>query len=172
MMTTDGRLDRLVDELADVLDEDFRYIKLTLERLDELRGAVIKRDEEGLKALLSNIENEQGSYGTVEKRRQEIQRKMAGIFGCGINEMNLSKLCGKLDGEKRDVLKLTQNELKGLAEKLRKEHTATSMLLRECSRFNNMLLRGVLGSGNETVTYNDRGDASWELQSGMVSFKF
>ena len=171
MKTPDVRLDSLVDELSAVLDENIRYIKLTLERLDELRGAVIKRDEEGLKSLLSNIANEQGSYGLVEKRREAIRRKMAGIFGCGIDEMNLSKLCGKLDGEKKEKVARTQKELKVLTEKLRKEHKATSMLLRECSRFNNMLLRGILGNGNETVTYNDRGDASWELQRGMVSFK-
>ena len=171
MKTADERLGNLVDELLTVLDEDIRYLALTLEQLDELRGAVIKRDEEGLKSLLGNIGNEQGGYRLVEKRRETIRSRMAGIFGCGIDEMNLSKLCGKLGGEKRELVARTQKELKVLAEKLRKEHAATSMLLRECARFNNMLLRGIFGNGNETVTYNDRGNASWELQRGMVSFK-
>ncbi len=171
MNSADGILDGLADELLSVLSDDIRHIKQTLERLDALRAAVIRRDEEGLKCLLDEVANEQGSYTLVEQRRAVIRKQMADVLGCGIEEMNLSKLCGQLTGERRDLVAQARQELQGMCEKLRKEHTATNILLKECSRFNNLLLRGILGNGRETVTYNSRGDASWELQRGMVSIR-
>jgi len=171
MSTVDIKLDGLVDELVGVLDDDIKHIKLTLERLDALRAAVVRRDEGGLKSLLDEIKAGEGSYGLVEKKRRAIRKEMADIFACGINEMNLSKLAGELAGEKRGLVVRTQEELRQLADKLRKEHMATSMLLKECSRFNKELLRGILGNGSETETYNNRGGISWELQQGMVSLR-
>lgn len=171
MKTSDGGLDGLTDELLSVLSDDIRHIKQTLERLDALRAAVIRRDEEGLKCLLDEVADEQGNYEPVERRRDGIRKQMADVLGCGIEEMNLSKLCGQLTGERRDLVAQARQELQGICEKLRKEHMATNILLKECSRFNNLLLRGILGNGRGTVTYNSRGDASWELQKGMVSIR-
>lgn len=171
MKTSDGGLDGLTDELLSVLGDDIRHIRQTLERLDALRAAVVTRDEEGLKCLLDEVADEQRSYELVERRRDGIRKQMADVLGCGIEEMNLSKLCGELTGERRDLVTQAQQELKGMCEKLRKEHMATNILLKECSRFNNLLLRSILGNGRETVTYNSRGDASWELQRGMVSIR-
>ena len=171
MKTSDDRLDDLADELLSVLGDDIRHIEQTLERLDALRAAVIRRDEEGLKCLLDEVADEQASYALVEQRRAVIRKQMADVIGCGIGEMHLSKLCGQLRGEKRDLMAQAQQELKVMCKKLRKEHMATNILLTECARFNNLLLRGILGNGRETVTYNSRGDASWELQKGMVSIR-
>jgi len=171
MKTADGRLDDLADELLSVLGDDIRHIRQTLERLDSLRAAVITRDEDGLKCLLDEVAAEQSGYTLVEQRRAVIRKQMADVLGCGVEEMNLSKLCGRLRGERRDLVAQAREELQGMCEKLRKEHMATNILLTECSRFNNLLLRGILGNGRETVTYNSRGDASWELQRGMVSIR-
>jgi len=171
MKTADDRLDDLADELLSVLGDDIRHIEQTLERLDALRAAVVRRDEEGLKCLLDEVADEQGSYALVERRRDGIRKQMADVLGCGIEEMNLSKLCGRLRGERKDLVAQAQQELQGMCEKLRKEHTATNILLTECARLNNLLLRGILGNGRETVTYNSRGDASWEFQKGMVSIR-
>ncbi len=171
MNSADGRLDGLSDELLSVLADDIRHIKHTLERLDSLRAAVVKRDEEGLKSLLDEVESERADYAMVEQKRGVIRRQMADVVGCGIGEMNLSKLCGELTGERRDSVARAQVELKRVCAKLSKEHMATNILLKECSRFNNLLLRGILGNGRETVTYNSRGNASWELQKGMVSIR-
>ena len=47
MRTSESDFEVLVDELVEVLDENIRQVKLTIVRLDELRSAVIKRDEAG-----------------------------------------------------------------------------------------------------------------------------
>jgi len=171
MNTAQDRLDELAGELISVLDDDIRHIKQTLERLDALRAAVIRRDEDRLKALLDEVANEQAEYGMIEQSRAAIRKQMADIIGCSVAKMNLSKLCGCLRGERRDMVAQAQQELQQVCKKLRKEHTATTILLKECSRFNNLLLRGMLGKGKETVTYNSRGDASWDLKKQMVSVR-
>ena len=171
MITLNKRLEDLADELMEVLDEDVCQINLNLERLNRLRSAVIKRDEEGLRVLLNTIREESDEYEQVEIKRHELRRKLADILGCSIEEMNLSKLCSNAPEGKRALVAGRQRELGELMEKLRIEHTCTSMLLKECSRLNKMLLRGIFGSGKETVTYNARGNASWEMQKGIVNFR-
>ncbi len=171
MKATDERLNSLADELLSVLGDDIRHIKLILERLDALRAAVVRRDEQGLKCLLEDAMNEQTTYGLIEQKREMIRKEMARLLGCKISDMNLSKLGSELAGPKRDSVDQTQQELKVLCEKLRKEHMATSILLTECARFNDKLVRRILGGGCETVTYNDRGNASRQLQRGMVSIR-
>ena len=171
MKNADGKLDELADDLLSVLGDDIRHIKQTLERLDALRAAVIRRDEEGLKCLLDEVASEQESYSLVEQKRAVIRKQIADVLGCGIEEMNLSMLCGRLAGERRNLVTQARRQLQQMCEKLGKEHTATKILLTECSRLNNLLLRGILGNGPETVTYNSRGDASWDLQRQMVSLR-
>ncbi|MHC5060029.1 MAG: flagellar export chaperone FlgN [Planctomycetota bacterium] len=171
MNIADDRLDGLVDRLLTVLADEIKNIERTLERLDGLRAAVIKRDEEGLNNLLEEVKDEQSDYALIEQRRDVIRNKMSEAFGCDVGEMNLSKLCSELTGERRDLVSRSQQELKELCAKLQKEHMATDILLKECSRLNNLLLRSILGNGKETMTYNSRGNASWELQKGMVSVR-
>ena len=171
MNIADDRLGDLADQLLPVLADEINNIERTLERLDDLRAAVIKRDEEGLKLLLEEVKDERAGYALIEQMRDVIRNKMSEVLGCGIGEMNLSKLCCELSGERRDLVAAAQQELKELCAKLKKEHTSTNILLKACSRLNNLLLRGILGNGKETMTYNSRGNASWELQKGIVSVR-
>jgi hypothetical protein len=171
MNSTNDILDGLTDRLLLVLADEIENIERTLERLDGLRAAVIRRDEEGLNDLLEEVKNEQAGYALIEQKRGVIRNKMSEVIGCDIGQMNLSKLCCELAGERRDLVAQAQQKLKELCAKLKKEHMATNILLKECSRLNNLLLRGILGNGKEAVTYNSRGNASWELQRGMVSIR-
>jgi hypothetical protein len=164
-------LEGLVDELAGVLEENIHQVKLTIVRLDELRGAVIKRDEAGLRALLTTIQDEGPEYNMVEMRREGIRKRLAGILGCRAEELNLSQICECLSEEKREAILSRQKELQVLARRLRVEHTSTRVLLMECRRFNNALLRGIFGEGGEGVTYDKRGGASWECEGSTTNLR-
>jgi hypothetical protein len=163
--------DGLVDELAEVLDENIRQVKLTILRLDELRSAVIKRDEAGLRALLETIQDEGPGYSMVESRRECIRERLASALGCPTEALNLSRVCEHLSEEKRGLILSRQEELQVLVERLRIEHTSTRILLMECRRFNNILLRGVFGEGGEGLTYDNRGGASWDCERGTMSLR-
>ena len=135
-MNAESVLDGLVEELLAVLEADIVQVSLATERLDALRGAVIRRDEEGLRGLLEKVQCEGEKYRGVEARRQDLRGKLAKIAGCSCEEMNLSALCRMLSGEKRVTVAAKQERLRQLTEKLRREHLATTLLLRECSRLN------------------------------------
>lgn len=161
----------LVEELAAVLDENIHQVKLTIVRLDELRGAVIKRDEAGLKALLLTIQDENPAYSMVESRREVIRKRLAGLLGCSAEDLNLSRICECLSEEKKEAILSRQKELQVLARRLRLEHTSTRVLLMECRRFNKALLRGIFGEGEEGITYDKRGGASWECRRSATNLR-
>jgi len=171
MITLNIRLDELIDDLLKILDEDAEHIKLTLGRLNRLRASVIKRDQEDIKALLDTVREDDTGYSQTEITRHTIRKELAQIVGCSVGEMNLTRLRRCLSEEKAMMVAEKQRELKVLIEKLRIEHTCTSMLIKECTRLNKMLLRSIFSNGRESVTYNARGDASWEMRKGIVNFK-
>lgn len=164
-------LDRLVDELLEVLDADIVRIDLTLQRLDEMRAGVIRRDEQGLNELLEVIRSEQSAHAQLERRRHVVRCGLAGMINCSVEEMNLSRMQRELDPGKASVIAQKQRALKEKVSLLNVEHRATCMLLRDCSRLNGMLLRSLLGNSNQTITYNARGGSSREYQQGMVSVR-
>ncbi len=160
----------LVDELLDVLDEDLEQIKVSLDFLDRLRAAVIKRQEDELKGLLEVVADESGRKA-LESKRAAICNKLALVLGCSVSQMNLSKLRANLPDERSVVVARKQQEVVEYVEKLNREVTSTGLLLKECSRLNHSLLRKLFGNGSETVTYNVRGKARWEAQRGVVSIR-
>ena len=164
-------LNGLVDELMKVLDEDILRISSFLQQLDQLRASVIKRDEEALKILLESLNSQNSNYREIEDRRQNIRVRLSKVIGCNVKDVNLTRLGNHLDTDKQKVVADKQKALKDLVRRLGVEHKATVLLLRECSRLNNMMLRTVLGKSRMTVTYNRRGNASWEVPGQMVSFK-
>ena len=167
----DIKTQNLVEELLVVLVEDIEHIGSMLQRLDQLRGAVIKKDEDFLRTLLDAIQDETEKHSMIESRRSDIRCRLAISLGCDETEMNLSKLCLHLEPGPRKMIEVKQAELKELAEKLKREHSITAMLLKECARLNSMMLRGIFAKGNPTVMYNARGNASWQAQREIVNFR-
>jgi len=161
----------LVDELLGVLDEELEQIKFSLDYLDRLRAAVIRRNEDELKGLLESVKD-QSPRTALESKRTAICNKLALVLGCcSISQMNLSKLRANLPDERAAVVAQKQQEVIEYVEKLNRDVTSTGLLLKECSRLNNSLLRKMFGNGSETVTYNVRGKAKWEAQRGVVSMR-
>ena len=140
-----------VDELLAVLDKDIEHIQRSLSRLNELRRLVIKRDDTALGKLLESIQAESDSYRSHELKRQSARKELAIAFGCSLKQMTLSRLEGVLSGE----------------------HLGTALLLSECARFNNVLLKTILDLGKtETVHYNCNGATSRQTETAFVNLQF
>ena len=169
MKSMDNKLGNLVEELLEVLDNDIEHVGAMLERMDQLRSAVIKRDEAFLRDLLEAIQAESQGHETIESGRDDICRRLAGIMDCGEKQVNLSRLCENLEPVLRQSVVERQNELKPLVEKLKREQVLTSMLLKECARLNSMMLRGIFTNSDSSITYNSRGDASWQAHRELVN---
>ncbi|MBE0535197.1 MAG: hypothetical protein IH624_05960 [Phycisphaerae bacterium] len=168
---TRNRLDKQIERLLEVLDEDAAHIRSTLEHLNALRAAIIKRDEVALGDLLEAVQNEGRHRLHAELRRQRICSDIAELTGTPAETVNLSRLCDMSTDGLRSRVQARQAELKQLVQTLRMEHTCTMILMRECSRLNKMLLKGLLGRGGETVMYTARGSETWQPQNDMVNIK-
>jgi hypothetical protein len=162
-----------VDRLLIVLDEEAQRMRANLERLNELRALVVKRDETSLKKLLNVIQSESGRFRDNELKREQLRAELASIFGCDLRQMTLSRLADELSGEKRDKVIETRTALQALGRKLKNEYLSTMMLLSECARFNRTLLNNILNLGQTgNVTYNSNGSTDRRGRTAFVNLQF
>jgi hypothetical protein len=162
-----------VGELLLCLDRDIQYIQQNLSRLNELRGLVIKRDDASLGKLLESIRAESDNYTANESKRQSLRKELADTFGCDIRQMTLSSLEDRLSEEGRAQVTRTKTKLRLLVKEFKKEHLSTALLLLECSRFNNLLLKSIFDLGKTAmVYYNSDGSAKRHSDTAFVNLQF
>jgi len=173
MKTATIEIEDKVNQLLTVLDRDIQHIMENLSKLNDLRGLVVKRDDVSLHKLLERIKSESNSYKENELKRQSLREELAIVTNCSLKQMTLSRLEAKLPGEKKAEVAERRAKLQTLADKLKKEHLSTTMLLSDCARFNSVLLKSVLEFGQaEIVTYNPKGFVNRQANSAFVNLQF
>src|SRR3972149_5448859 len=161
-----------VNDLLAVLDKDIEHIQQNIAYLNELRSFVIKRDDVALSKLLERIQSETNSYKDHQLKRRSIRKELASIFDCNFEQITLSKLEDNLPEEKKTQVTIKKTKLKALVKELKKEHISTALLLSECARFNNILLKSILGLGKSgTVTYNSNGATKRQTATVFVNLR-
>ncbi len=173
MIATKVEINWKVDELGTILDKDIRHIEESLSWLNELRSLVIKRDDVLLGELLKRIQSAMDSYSANESRRQLVREELAQDLGCELKDVTLSRLEKLLPEEKRTELTQRKDKLRLLTGKLKKEHLSTMLLLSDCARFNNLLLRSILEPlRSNTLTYDCGGSTKRDAETAFVNVKF
>ena len=168
-----NEIENKADELLAVLDKDIRHMQQCLSNLNNLRSLVIKRDDSALSKLLEQIQSESNSYKNNESKRQLLRKELANIIHCNFEQMTLSTLEKALTEEKKSQVIDRKTQLKALIKELKKEHLSTALLLSECSRFNNLLLKNIFDlSRTETITYNSNGMAKRQTDTAFVNLRF
>jgi hypothetical protein len=168
MTMTRNELDAdLLVELNEVLDQEQRRVEHTLTELDDLRSAVIRRDEAGLQELFSRISARQNDFSQLDQRRQRLRQRLADWIGCDLNRLNLTRLIRGVPAEQGEALRQRQQHLYKRVRQLKMEHHLTGLLLADCARLNRTLLRAMLGGIGDS--YNAQGRSSWQVQDRLVS---
>jgi len=161
-----------VDRLLACLDLDVQHMQESLLQLNEMRRLVIKRDEAALGKLLESIQVGAGSYRIHESNRKSIRKELADSLGCGIEQMTLSTLEVNLPETIKDRITLMKTKLKSLSMELKKEYLSTALLLSECARFNNLLLKGIFDLGKtESLHYNSNGETRRQIDTAFVNLQ-
>ena len=161
-----------VDRLLACLDQDVRHMQESLLQLNEMRRLVIKRDETALGKLLECIQAGAGSYKVHELNRKSIRKELAENLGCDIERMTLSTLQASLTEPKKDQVTLMKAKLRSLSAELKNEYLSTAMLLSECARFNNLLLKGIFDLGKtESIHYNSNGETKRQIDTAFVNLQ-
>jgi len=161
-----------VDQLLACLDQDVQRMQESLLQLNEMRRLVIKRDEAALGKLLESIQAGAGSYRIHESNRKSIRKELAENLGCGIEQMTLSTLQASLPEAKKDRVTLMKTKLRSLSVELKKEYMSTALLLSECARFNNLLLKGIFNLGKtESIHYTSNGKTRRQIDTAFVNLQ-
>ena len=173
MKSTATEIEDKVDELLTCLDKDSQHIQKSLSLLNRLRSLVIKRDDAGLNRLLEIIQAESNSYRSHESKRQSIRNELANALGCNTEQMTLSMLEARLSKEKKAQVIKKKAKLMSLIKELKKEYLNTALLLSECARFNNLLLKSVFDLGKTgAVYYNSNGATKRQTDTAFVNIQF
>lgn len=162
---------QLLDELNEFLDGQVDQITQTLHQLDILRAAVIRRDSEALDQLMEQVR----LLGEQKKKTQmiqnQLQQKLAVFCECPVEQVNVSRLCERLSQEDRHEIQLKQCKLQQLITKLNNECRSAELMLRECARFNRLLLSSLVGKDNQMRTYTAQGKEQWNLDCDLMNMK-
>ncbi len=170
MKSTATEIEDKVDKLLTCLDTDSQHIQESLSQLNKLRSYVIKRDDSGLSQLLKIIQAETSSHRNHESQRQTIRKELAKALGCNIEQVTLSALEVRLPKVKKDQIIKKKAKLMSLIKELKKEHLSTILLLSECARFNNLLLKSIFDLGRTgAVYYNSNGATKQQTDMAFVN---
>ena len=165
-------IEEKVDELLTCLDKDSQHIEESLSQLNKLRSLVIKRDDSGLGKQLEIIQAKSDSYRNHQSKRQSIRKELANALGCNTEQMTLSALEASLPKGKKAQVTRKKAKLMSLIKELKTEYLSTTLLLSECSRFNNLLLKSIFDLGKTgAVYYNSNGAAKQQTDMAFVNLQ-
>lgn len=172
MKSTKPEIEDKVDELLACLDKDSEHIEENLSQLNKLRSLVIKRDDAGLSKLLEIIQIGTENYKNNESQRQNIRKELANALGCETQKITLSSLESSLSKEKMLQVKKMKAKLMSLVNELKKEYLSTTLLLSECARFNNILLKSIFNFDKTgAVYYNSNGTTKRQTETAFVNMQ-
>ncbi len=154
------------------LDERQVVLEHTLEQLNALRAAVIRRDEETLERLLEQTRQDALQERELAQRQCALERQLVAVVDGLSLPLTLTGLCRALDEPLRSRVEQTQQALRRTAERVQREYESTDLLLRQCARCNRRLLDAILGRSPQSLTYNAQGQSRQDTQGGLVSMKF
>lgn len=160
---------QLTAELFAFLDDSVLSMQQMLDKLNELRAAVIRRDQNALQRMSDQTPEMAVLRDDMQRRQQQLCRAFAEPLNCPTEKINLSYLTLFLESSKANELKTKQRLLQELVSRLSRERRATEMLLRECEKMNRMMLDGMIGGANQTCTYGTAGRVQRQLHCAILN---
>jgi hypothetical protein len=172
MRATAIEIEEKVNALLVCLNKDVQRLEEVQLQLDELRRLIIKRDDDALGKLLESIQTQTEAYRQHELNRQAIRQQLATAIGSDSRQVTLTTLETILPRATKDKIIEVKIKIKALIAKLRKEHSSTALLLSECARFNNLLLRSIFNlSKREGFSYNSNGAAKRQTDVALINLQ-
>jgi hypothetical protein len=160
---------QLTAELFAFLDDSILSMQRMLGKLNELREAVIRRDQNTLQQMSDQMPEMTVLQDGMQRRQRQLCHAFAGPLNCPAEKITMSYLALFLESSKADELKTKQRLLQELVGRLSRERRATELLLRECERLNRMILDGIIGKANQTCTYGSAGRVQRQLHCAILN---
>lgn len=160
-----------IDELLVYLDCQALALERVLAFLDEFRRALIRRDTGALERMREQLDEEGRIGSEMETRRRHLMEQFAAAMGCRVEQVCLSEICRRCEPMQQVPLRERQERLKELTARLRQQHLATELLVRECARLNRRLLEVLTGQPAGGGLYDAHGRVGGMNSTGLVKMK-
>ncbi len=160
-----------VAELLDFLDQSINSVREMLSILNAFRAALIRRDESAMRQMQDCLLEVAAQKQQTDDLLKGVVSKFARLLQCPVGEVNLTRISLALPIPQRFLVQEKQRMLKTLVSRLHIEHRGAELLLRECERLNRLLLDGIIGKRNQTLTYTPHGQSRRELHRSIVSVR-
>ncbi len=161
-------LQEMVRELLILLDEEIQLLRLRVGQFDELYEVTLRRGSERVDLLLEEMVLAQQRQIDLDAKLQAGRGMIARSVGCPRRELKLSMLIEMLEDVQARELEHKRQQIILLAERLKRRHLDTAMLLSESIRVNRMLLEGLLPASGTVTTYNTGGAKGWRDGTGLL----
>ncbi len=158
-----------IDELLAYLDRQEQVLERVLAFLDAFRGSLIRRDAAALERMQGQLEEEGRLWTEMEMHRRRLTERFAAVFGCRAEEVCLSAIGRRAEPMQQKRLQERQARLKDLTERLRQQHLATELLVREYARLNRQMLEVLTGSRGQGRLYDAHGRSGGVASTGLMS---
>jgi hypothetical protein len=168
MITAPTDMRSTVGELQALLDEEIALLDLRRRQLEALSSAVVDRDEDRLEQLLVEMESVQSMQSATDLKLGALRTALAGWLGVAPAKMRLSRLLAELPADQRVAIEYRRQQIVLLADKLRRQHMETAVLLWEFAKVNRRLLEGLLPRSQEVTTYGTAGPDAWRPPTGLT----
>jgi len=171
MSIDDRQLELRVQELLDFLDQSVDSVRDMLSMLNAFRAALIRRDDSALRQIQECLPAIAIQRQQTDCRLERLISEFAHLLQRPVSQVNLTRIGSFLPPSQRSQVQEKQRALQTLVNRLHIEHRGTELLLRECERLNRLLLDGMIGKRNQTLTYTPHGQSRREMHRSIVSMR-
>ncbi|MCD4823810.1 MAG: flagellar protein FlgN [Phycisphaerae bacterium] len=168
MKENNSQLHEMAGELLSLLDEEIGLLHIRCRQFDSLYDAILHRDNPALETLLEEMANSQQDQAELDTQLEALRIILAKSLECDPKELKLSMLSDNLDQPLATEVEYKRQQIILLAEKLKRKHLDTALLLSESARINRMLLEGLLPNNETVTTYGVGGASPWRDSTGLV----
>lgn len=158
----------LLDELERLLDSELELLELRRRQIEELMQAVIDRDDATLEPLLTAMGAAQRDQEQVDVKLSAVRAALAEALGVPAKQVKLATLIERAAASRRAALRMRRYEIILRMEGLRRRQLDAMILLNECARINQLLLRRLMPRTQNLTTYGARGTMLSAGGSGLV----
>jgi len=157
MKIADERIQPLLADLLDVLDEQ---IVLEEQAVGHLRGmyeALLARDDAAMARLMDEALATHERFASAETRRVALGSELADALSWDRRDATLLRIATETPGPQGEALRRRHVRIQALVGEVRRQHLRTASLLVECARLNRAVLGGLLPQADRLETYGTGG---------------
>jgi len=151
----------MLQRLTESLDRQIDLLSRREAELDALRESIIANDNDRMERVLEEMARSRQCQAQADAQFQAARDELAGHLGWPAGKTRLERLLSMVGQSDRRLLAERRGQVIDLAERIRRKHRQTAVLLAECARINRMLIACLVGPDQRVTVYGQRGQQHW-----------